>query len=207
MAWERFLRSNWLLIFVLGGFGLPFGVPPLPEDPMMANIAPEECVAYLSSAGMATPDAKSGNQTEQLLAEPEVRQMAAEIERAVRAGLKKAVRPGSLPPGVTSDDLADAVKLLLTRPLAVYVSSVQMQPGGPVVRGGIVVNCGDEAAKLKAIVEQLAKDRAAAACQGNRGRRREVEEFQDEPRRGARCAVSTASISLPRSAKARSRPC
>ena len=81
LAWERFLRSIGLIL-LLGGFGLPVGVPPLPEDPMMANIAPEECVAYVSSAGMATPDAKSGNQTEQLLAEPEVRQMAAEIERA-----------------------------------------------------------------------------------------------------------------------------
>ena len=73
------------------------------EDPMLANIAPEECVAYMSSAGMATPDAKSGNQTEQLLAEPEVRQMAAEIERAVRAGLKHKLRRGSLPPGVRMD--------------------------------------------------------------------------------------------------------
>jgi len=151
-----FSSIGWLVL-LLGGFGLPVGVPPLPEDPMMANIAPEECVAYMSSAGMATPDAKSGNQTEQLLAEPEVRQMGVEIERAVRAGLKHTLRRGSLPPGVTSDDLSDAAKLLLTRPLAVYVSSVQMQPGGPVVHGGIAVNCGDKAARLRVIVEQLAK--------------------------------------------------
>jgi hypothetical protein len=150
------MAFGWFIL-LLGGFGLPLGAPPLPADPMMANVAPEQCVAYVSSAGMATPDAKSGNQTEQLLAEPEVRQMAAEIERAIRAGLKKAVRPGSLPPGVTSDDLSDAVKLLLTRPLAVYVSSVQMQPTGPAVHGGVVVNCGDKTAKLKAIVEEAVK--------------------------------------------------
>jgi len=152
-----FSPAHWLVVLLLGGFGLPVGVPPLPEDPMLANIAPEECVVYVSSAGMATPDGKSGNQTEQLLAEPEVRQMAADIEQAVRAGLKKTVRQGSLPPGVTSDDLSDALKLLLTRPLAVYVSSVQMQPSGPVVHGGVAINCGDHAAKLKTIVEQLAK--------------------------------------------------
>ena len=152
-----FSPVHWLILFFgVGGFGLPVGVPPLPEDPMMANVAPAECLAYLSSAGMATPDAKSGNQTEQLLAEPEVRQMAAEIERAIRAGLKQSARRG-LPPGVTSDDLADVAKLLLTRPLAVYVSSFQMQRGGPAVRGGIAVDCGDDGAKVKTTIEQLLK--------------------------------------------------
>lgn len=153
-----FSMISWLVV-LLGGLGspLPLSVPPLPEETMMANIAPEECLGYLSSVGMATPDAKSTNQTELLFAEPEVRQMAAEIERAVKSGLKQSLPQDTLPPGVTSGDIADAIKLVLTRPLAVYVSSIQMQPSGPAIRGGIVVDCGKDAPKLRATLEQLTR--------------------------------------------------
>jgi len=145
--------GSYELVTLLGlafGLGLPLGTPPLPEDPMMAKIAPAECLAYVSSAGMATPGATSGNQTEQLLAEPEVRQMAKQVEKAIRAGLQRAMSRGDLPPGASSDDVADLAKLLLTRPLAVYVSSVRMQPGGPMFRGGMAINLGEDAAKIKA---------------------------------------------------------
>ncbi len=69
------------LLPVLGGFGLPLGVPPMPETPVLAKIAPEQCLFYLSSAGMATPDPKSPNQTEQLLAEPELQKIEATSKR------------------------------------------------------------------------------------------------------------------------------
>ena len=63
---------SWLMALMLGGgVGLPLGVPPLPEDPRLANVAPEECLAYFASGGMAKPQASSPNQTEQLFAEPE----------------------------------------------------------------------------------------------------------------------------------------
>src|SRR5471030_278564 len=97
---------SWLLV-VLSGFGLPLGTPPLPEDPMMARIAPQECLFYMSSSGMATPDAKSANQTEQLLAEPEVRHMAAEIERAIKTGLDRALKMQNAPQGPSSDEIVD----------------------------------------------------------------------------------------------------
>jgi prepilin-type processing-associated H-X9-DG protein len=156
MVSSGFSAVAWFVL-LLGGAGLPVGVPPLPEDATLAKVAPEECLAYISSAGMATPDAKSGNQTEQLLAEPEVRQMAVGIERSLRAALKRAVPERQLPPGVTTTDLADAAKLVLTRPLAVYVSDVQMRPTGPSIRGGVVVNCGQDVEKLKTLVGQLMK--------------------------------------------------
>lgn len=153
-SWFSFVMAFALS---LGGAGLPLGVPPLPEDPTLASIAPEQCLAYISSAGMAVPDAKSGNQTEQLLAEPEVQLMAADVERAIRSSLQKTLPEGQLPPGVTADALADAAKLLVTRPLAVYISDAQIGPQGPAIRGAFVVNCGDQVSKLKSLVDQLVK--------------------------------------------------
>ncbi|MBN1394717.1 MAG: DUF1559 domain-containing protein [Pirellulales bacterium] len=147
---------TWMFIF--SGVGVPMGVPPLPEDPATANVAPENCLAYFSSYGMDEADPDSSNQTERLFAEPEVRSMAAEIERAVRRGFQKAGEKGKLPPSLPADDLVDMVKILLTRPSAAYVSEVQMHPGGPIVRGGLAVNCGDDAAKVRAVLERAFKD-------------------------------------------------
>jgi hypothetical protein len=66
MAVSAFSVFPMFLTMVLGlggGIGLPLGIPPSPEDPQMAQMAPEECLFYVSWAGMATPDVKSTNQT------------------------------------------------------------------------------------------------------------------------------------------------
>lgn len=152
-----FSPFHWILVMWLaGGAGIPLGVPPLPEDPTMAQLAPEECLFYVTSAGVAAPDPKSSNQTEQLLAEPEVEAMVAAVEHAIREATSRSQGRG-LPPGVTSEALADMIKTVFSRPLAVYVSDVQVHPSGPIIRGGAAVNCGDDSTKLKTHVDELAK--------------------------------------------------
>lgn len=79
----------WITLLLGGGAGLPLSLPPLPEDPMLVRVAPAECLVYTSWSGMAVADAKSTNQTEQLLAEPEVRDMFAQIERAITSGIER----------------------------------------------------------------------------------------------------------------------
>jgi len=143
------------LIFslILGG-GIPLGVPPLPEDPLLARIAPEQCVYYVSSAGMAAPDPRSNNQVEQLLAEPEVAQFIAEIhQQVVRAVRQKAAAEGP-EAAALAEDAAGWVKILLTRPAAVFVSRVALGPQGPDLQAGAVVNVGEDVAKLKATLEK-----------------------------------------------------
>ena len=141
---------------------------------MAARIAPAECLFYMSSAGMATPDAKSGNQTEQLLAEPEVRQMVAELRRAVTAGLAQAMKKQDVPETISAEKVVDLAMVPLTKPLALYVSSFEMQPGGPAVRGGVMVNLGDEAAKTEAALAQRAEAIAPDAHRIDRDGRPEV---------------------------------
>ena len=77
------------ILLFFGGFSLPLGLPPLPEDPMLSRVAPEECLGYVSWAGTATPDSKSTNQTEQLLAEPEVQALLAAIDGAVTKAIAR----------------------------------------------------------------------------------------------------------------------
>ena len=41
------IMSPFLIMLLLGGgAGLPAGLPPLPEDPVLARIAPAECLVY-----------------------------------------------------------------------------------------------------------------------------------------------------------------
>jgi hypothetical protein len=145
-----------MLIGMGGGLGFPLGVPPLPEDPVLAQVAPEQCLFYSSWAGTAAPDPASDNPTEQLLAEPEVQQLIAQVRQLVKKGVRKAAeeKGGDEFAGVAEDVVRWAEKLL-TSPTAVYVSKVEIRPNGPDVRAGAVVRVGDDAAQLKAALERL----------------------------------------------------
>ncbi|MBN1589356.1 MAG: hypothetical protein JW888_07570 [Pirellulales bacterium] len=138
-----------VLLLGLGGGGLPLGVPPAPEDPMMARVAPEQCVFYTTWSAMAEPDAASKNQLEQLLAEPEIRQFATELEKQIMASIHQAVKeeePSAVP---LVDDVAGWVKKLLTHSTAVFISDLKIARRGPEIRGGMLVHVGPDVAKLK----------------------------------------------------------
>ncbi len=138
-----------VVLWGMMGGGLPLGVPPAPEDPMMARVAPEQCLFYTTWSGMAAPDAASTNQLEQLLAEPEIQHFFTALERQIMASIRKAVKkeePAAVP---LVDEIAGWVKMLLTHPAAMFVSELKMSPRGPEIRGGVLVHVGPDAAKLK----------------------------------------------------------
>ena len=141
----------WISLLMGGGAGLPLSLPPLPEDPMLARVAPAECLVYTSWSGTAVADAKSTNQTEQLLAEPEVRDMFAQIERAITSGIEKNGPPQQR---AVALDVVRWGKKALTRPMAAFVSSVAIGQHGPDFRGGLVLNAGDDVAELKTTLEK-----------------------------------------------------
>ncbi|MBN1851926.1 MAG: DUF1559 domain-containing protein [Pirellulales bacterium] len=149
--------SVWLmtLFFGLSGAGLPLGVPPLPEDPAISRTAPEECLWYFSSAGMATPDPASGNQTEQLFAEPELQQLVKTVEDQVLRAIRREVRGRQ--DRILAEELPALVKAALTRPLAIYIAEIRFPTPGnsPKVRAGLVCNLGDQANALEQSLDRL----------------------------------------------------
>jgi len=161
MAMSTMMFSPLIVLLALsGGIGLPMGVPPAPEDPMMSQAAPEQCLFYTTWAGMAEPDATSENQTEQLLAEPEVQHLIAEVERQITAALVKAAE-GEGPEAVPM--VKDAIgwfKTLITQPTMMYVGEVKI-PGpdeqingeAPDIRAGAMVRIGGDIANLRAKLE------------------------------------------------------
>ena len=63
--------------------GLPFGIPPAPEDTVIASVAPPKCLFYVNWAGTASPDPASRSETEKMLAEPEVQAFIGGLNRAL----------------------------------------------------------------------------------------------------------------------------
>ncbi len=149
-AWEVVI----LALFGIGGSGLPVGIPPAAEDPLLAKIAPDDCSFYLSWAGMAKPDPASGNHTERLLAEPEVQTLVAAVEKAIGAGLMSEAR-GREDRKLIATEMPKLIKALLTKPTAAYVGEIGLGASGPTVEAGLIVSTGEDTAALMTSVARL----------------------------------------------------
>jgi hypothetical protein len=144
-----------MMLLLAGGVGVPLGVPPLPEDPVLAKAAPDECLGYFASAGMGKAQASSRNHTEQLFAEPQLQRLAAAAEALIRTGLKESTRREGPESRVLAEEGPALLKVFLTRPWALYIAKVKLPPGSaPQMHGGAVVNLGKDAARLKAALER-----------------------------------------------------
>ncbi|MEX2214078.1 MAG: hypothetical protein WD768_08125 [Phycisphaeraceae bacterium] len=154
-----------MLILLLGGGGginLPVGLPPTPEDPKMAQVAPAECIAYITWAGTADADPKSANRAERILAEPQVRHLFKTIEDEIFALIDRETGNNKEEKQALST-IASLVKLSLTHPTAIYLSKFDAGENGLDVEAGMVINLGDKAAQMEKMLlalEAMLPDRA-----------------------------------------------
>jgi len=148
------------LLFVLFGFGLglPAGVPPAPEDPVMAKMAPEECLFYAAWSGTVDPDPHSPNQTEQLLAEPEIRHFVEQVAEQIRTAIRNQTGSTDSPIGALAEEGIRWGQHLLSSPGAMFLSKASMGPAGPQIEAGLVVRAGDNAKQLEDWLVQVQKD-------------------------------------------------
>ncbi|HEV3416735.1 MAG TPA: hypothetical protein VG056_07990 [Pirellulales bacterium] len=143
--------------FLLGGqFGLPLGLPPLPEDSVLEQVAPEECLWYYHWSGVAEPNPKSKSQTEQLLAEPEVKQFVEMLGKALAKALKKGA-PATPQGQVLGKQGPTIIRVVLTRATAIFISHVAVGPHGPEISGGAIVGTGSQTDEVKRALEQIEK--------------------------------------------------
>ncbi|MDA1053619.1 MAG: DUF1559 domain-containing protein [Planctomycetota bacterium] len=130
------------------------GVPPTAEDPLAQKIAPAECLFYTSWAGTGTPNAASGNHTEQLLAEPEVQEF---LNRA-GGSIFGAIQQAQPDPNAQEmfDGIQKALQLIRGKPGAFYVSEFKLNGNAPPdVTGGGLLQMGDDGPALQKLLEGL----------------------------------------------------
>jgi len=163
--WRTSLPALVLAIaFASAASASPFCLVPLPPDPAMQRVAPEECLFYYAWNGAATPDAKSKNQTEQLLAEVEIGKFVSAIESELIGLLQKSTQ-GDQQAQALSQTLPGLLKTLLTRPATLYVAKAGMGPAGFDVQAALVVNAGSDAGNVGAAIAQLESRVAAMGLQ------------------------------------------
>jgi hypothetical protein len=159
MSMIGFSFIELLILVFLGGspLGLPLSMPPLPEDPAMSQVAPQECLWYLTWSGCAKPDPQSKNHTEQLLAEQEVQHFTSELETRLRDALKRGAPQGAqaTQAAILAEEGPNLVKVLLTRPTALFIERAAVSPAGAIVKGGAVISAGDQSKAVKDSIDRI----------------------------------------------------
>ncbi|HEV2970461.1 MAG TPA: hypothetical protein VGY55_10755 [Pirellulales bacterium] len=152
------VSTGFLAIALLmgGQFGLPLGLPPLPEDPVLEQVAPEECLWYYHWSGVAEANPKSKNQTEQLLAEPEVKQFVEMLGKALAKALRRGA-PATPQGQVLGKQGPTIIRAVLTHATSVFVSHAAAGPHGPEISGGAIVGTGNQTDEVKESLEQIEK--------------------------------------------------
>ena len=136
----------WIFFLTLGsGMGIPLGIPPAPDDPVMARFAPEECVFYTTWSASAAANPASSNQAEQMLAEPEVRQFVEHLEKWIRHSINQ---PAERSPtrAIFPTRLSIGMLLILRHQTTLFVSDVKIKDKKVSAKGGMVVALGTDAA-------------------------------------------------------------
>jgi hypothetical protein len=143
--------------------GAPLSLPPLPEDPVLAKVAPVQCVWYMQLAGVDKANPASKNRVEQLLAEDDVQNFLRSLSSTMKAAFAAGAAQGSGagPNGPLTKELAEELpklaEMVLTRPTVAYISDVSAGAKGPTIRGGLAMNVGDAAEATKSALEKIEK--------------------------------------------------
>ncbi|MHB1036427.1 MAG: DUF1559 family PulG-like putative transporter [Pirellulales bacterium] len=146
-----------VMMLIMGsGVGLPLGIPPAPEDPVVSRVAPEECLFYASWSGMAKPDPASRNQTEQLLAEKEVQECLAQLEERITSAVRQGAQNDPEAAALV-EPIVTVAKTVLTSPTAVFVSKFDPSGDPRGFRGGAMVNLGDKTTEVEQALAKIEK--------------------------------------------------
>ena len=137
----------------ISGGQMPIGIPPKAEMPVMSQVAPDECLFYMSFAGMETPAADATNQTERLMAEPQVQALVKSVDAAIQEAIVKE-RNSEVP-----DAGYALVKQFLTCPWCVFVSDLKLEGGDfPDIHAGAMVYLGDQQAAFEKSLQTILKE-------------------------------------------------
>lgn len=137
-----------------GAGGLPLSMPPLPPDPVLARVAPDECLFHMETAGLAAPGDGTPNLTERMLSDPEMRGFLAAVVEQLGGLLRQ--RPPAGP--ASSQAISTLLEAVLTMPLAVTVTRCRPSSpeGPPEIVASLVIRVGDRGEAVRQAAAWLA---------------------------------------------------
>ena len=153
------MTTNIMLFFVLtlsSGLGIPMGVPPAEEDPIIINAAPEECIFYSSWAAMGQIDA-SANPTEAWMAQEELQRSFMKAKTELKKLAIDSVMDEDEAGQASVKLMLDFAEHTLTHAGVVYLSELVIAPDGDEfsAEGGMIIHLGENRAELEAQFERM----------------------------------------------------
>lgn len=119
------------------------------EDSVMSHIAPDQCLFYASWAGRGEMDPNSTNETERLMAEPEVQAFLSDIQKRLSSIPALAMRNSSdMKRGLAKTLAPKVLSTLMSQPGAMFVTDVTPGQEGVSIEAAAVMKYGEDASSL-----------------------------------------------------------
>ena len=161
MATSLSFSAIFAFFLALGGsMGIPMGFPPGPEDPMMARLAPEDCLIYASWSGVAETDGDA-NPTEKWLSQPKSSKMLGKLRKAYRGYLlnqfehvdEKVIK-------IANKLMIEVVDVASVQPTAFYLDDVEIVEGSTVKphHGAFVIKLGDHEDTVVGLLDEFFRE-------------------------------------------------
>ena len=141
-------------VFFGGSMGIPMGMPPGPEDPMMAKFAPQECSFYASWSGVAKTDPKA-NPSEKWMAQPVTGKAIPKLRRAYRGYLLSRAEAFEPAAKLSTRMLVEVIDAGSVNPAGVYIDKLNIDKDSFSLRAAVMVSLGNWKAEVKRIFEEL----------------------------------------------------
>lgn len=127
------------------GIPMPLPVPPMPEDPVLMQVAPADSALFVEWFGRGEAATDPTNRTERLAAEPEVRSAVAKLVSSCRVALEHQGANQNIAPVLA---IFDQLLTLAERPGCIFLTDVK--PLG----GGLVAHAGADAKAVSVAINQ-----------------------------------------------------
>lgn len=153
MLGVAFSQFAVVIFIALGGqLSVPLGMPPGPEDPVMARFAPEKCLFYATWSPTVTPD-PSQNVTERWMAQPEIVTSFDRLKSAMQQ-----ISQSSEPDEIAFDTVAfQLAERCLSHSVGFYLSKIEFNEMNPLIEGGALIDLGSNGHELMADIPQAMK--------------------------------------------------
>ncbi len=140
------------LMFASGGLGLPLGMPPGPEDPMLGRFADNDAQMYFAWTGMGA--IQGDDPTSKWMAKPEILLAVGKFKEALEKELGgDADRKGEM--SLLRRLAIKTMKSSLSNGASIFATDIELDGRSPEFKGAILIPLADQKMELEQLVTQL----------------------------------------------------
>ncbi len=151
-----------ILLAVSGGLGMPVGVPPAPEDPIMSRVIPDDVLLVASWAGVAALD-PDADPTQHWMAQPEIQVFSSKLVDAWKSHSSRRKRfVGSEQTIKIKKLLTDVAEASIGRATTIYVKNFDVEDHPENFRAAAIVALKDSKPSVVSMLDELVSE-----CESN----------------------------------------